>query len=163
LRRVLAEGGLDEEAAMELVGSEMKQIQRRRAPAEVNASGEGRSDAAAKESRQRRRKRARSKEEEGTARLKRAVRTVGNFAGSNLLCGTPLEVWFSDQHADWVAGNEAMVGRATCGTRAGSLAREQHGKDIALLWTRARVAERLTGVLKAAAAGNNNGVRYWRR
>ena len=55
-----------------------------------------------------------------------------------------------------------MVGRVTCGTRAGSLAREQHGKDIALLRTRARAAKRLTGVLKAAAAGNNNEVRYWR-
>ena len=53
-----------------------------------------------------------------------SITDVGNFAGSKLLCGAPLEVWFSDQHAEWVAGNEAMVGRVTCGTRAARQPRE---------------------------------------
>ena len=55
-----------------------------------------------------------------------------------------------------------MVNRVACATRACGLAREQHDKDIALLRNRARVAERLTEVIKVAVVGNNKGVRYWR-
>ena len=55
-----------------------------------------------------------------------------------------------------------MTSRVTCVTRAGGLARDQYDKDITLFRNRARVAERLTGVIKAAAAGNDRGVRYWR-
>ena len=70
-----------------------------------------------------------------------------------------LEVWFADHYEDWLAGNDAIVKRATCATRAGGLAREQHDKDTSLLRNRARVAERLTRVIKAAVAGNNKGAR----
>ena len=80
-----------------------------------------------KEWRKRGRKMALPKEEEWAARLKRAVQTVRNFVGSALQRDTPLEVWFADHYEGWLAGNNAMVNRATCATRAGGLAREQHG------------------------------------
>ena len=64
LRGVLAEEGLDEEAAMELVGSELKQMQRCRAPTEGDACEGERNGAAAKEWRNHGRKMALSKEKE---------------------------------------------------------------------------------------------------
>ena len=80
---------------------------------------------------------------------------------------TPLEVWFADHYEDlaaaWLAGNSAMVKRVTCATRAGRRSCEPWSSTartaIALLRNLARVAERLTGVIKAAVEGNNKGVR----